>query len=939
MSDNNIAVKITADIVDLQTKFAVAKAEVNGLTSEMNKLAKASAAGTIDAAGTARLKQFAGDLLAARQESARYAGELEKAGFATSTFGRAMENGHGSISTATREFRALFDELSSGRTRQTPGTLAIIAQRVFGLGPAALGAVAGVVGLVGGLALLAYRAIEASKALNQMELGAQFVGNLTLSREALKQFADELSQAKNISASNAREIIGAFASMHDMSAAEVHALSAVVSDFAQVTGLEATKAKDELVKLFSEKESAETFAKSLGGIAQSQINMADSADKSGDAGQVFAAKLEILNSALDRTRGTIDKQNSSVMASFKNYFAYSGLLQAGMTTEQAQNALIQDQNEARARQVQLLQQLSKQIESTPQSRDQTLKTGVAVAEKENPVALQIDAAKAKVGELTAALTIAKERSDQVSVDKLTAGLSKANENLSNLQFGPILERMREQIAQVAVTWDGTQSGMLAKQIQISQGVLADVQQNSKERLAVETEIAHLQVQQRQAVGTELISNARTQIAEINGETSIGGIQRLEAERDIWVQILAGDRVTAAQRREVQRSLNQDIAAINKERQAQSQAIARSDADTDIAIARIKLESQRSALEEEVQTEQISVAQKFAILKDLANREFALNQQALQSELDNLKNQPIEYERVYNQIRELKEKQTLELAKLDRQAAQEAARQAKEQVTAWSSAVGEIESVESRLVTDIIGGRQRLSKSIEQISLELVTKEIANDVKAFTTRMLLDKNEEAQKKALGQGGLLYHLLNEQQKTTATVTGEAARTAAEASGDAARLSSQASAAVAGKAISRQAGSSTVMADAAKAFSGTYASVSQIPYVGWILAPAAAAAAFTAVGAYEGLASLDVGTNYVPRDMVAQLHEGEAVVPRAYNPASQGGEFGGGGGGGGAGGGDIHFHVSAIDAPSFVKWIRQNNGDFADAMKSVHRRFGLS
>lgn len=36
---------------------------------------------------------------------------------------------------------------------------------------------------------------------------------------------------------------------------------------------------------------------------------------------------------------------------------------------------------------------------------------------------------------------------------------------------------------------------------------------------------------------------------------------------------------------------------------------------------------------------------------------------------------------------------------------------------------------------------------------------------------------------------------------------------------------------------------------------------------------------------LPSYDIGTNYVPRDMVAQIHEGEMIVPKRFNPSTSG------------------------------------------------------
>jgi phage gpG-like protein len=37
--------------------------------------------------------------------------------------------------------------------------------------------------------------------------------------------------------------------------------------------------------------------------------------------------------------------------------------------------------------------------------------------------------------------------------------------------------------------------------------------------------------------------------------------------------------------------------------------------------------------------------------------------------------------------------------------------------------------------------------------------------------------------------------------------------------------------------------------------------------------------------GIPAFAVGTNYVPKDMIAQIHQGEAIVPKAYNPSAGG------------------------------------------------------
>src|SRR5487761_643864 len=123
-------------------------------------------------------------------------------------------------------------------------------------------------------------------------------------------------------------------------------------------------------------------------------------------------------------------------------------------------------------------------------------------------------------------------------------------------------------------------------------------------------------------------------------------------------------------------------------------------------------------------------------------------------------------------------------------------------------------------------------------------------------------------------------------------------------------------------------SVMKHAGSAAAAVYDDVSQIPYVGWVLAPPAAAAAFAAVAAFG---SFDVGAYALPSDMIIQAHQGEMILPAAQAAQVRAGQASVGafpsGGVGDAGG------VTVIVAPNFNvnAW---NGQDAANALKSQGR-----
>ena len=136
----------------------------------------------------------------------------------------------------------------------------------------------------------------------------------------------------------------------------------------------------------------------------------------------------------------------------------------------------------------------------------------------------------------------------------------------------------------------------------------------------------------------------------------------------------------------------------------------------------------------------------------------------------------------------------------------------------------------------------------------------------------------------------------------------------------------------AVAKELSLKEIATNAAKAASGAFSAVAAIPYVGPVLAPIAAAAAFAgtmAFGAYAAEGGFDVPPNIAP---VTQLHPREMVLPAnladsVRNMTGQGG------------GGDTHHHynVNAMDSRSMVEHFTAggSSSPLARAMQTLHGR----
>lgn len=484
---------------------------------------------------------------------------------------------------------------------------------------------------------------------------------------------------------------------------------------------------------------------------------------------------------------------------------------------------------------------------------------------------------------------------------------------------------------------------IEKQINVYQKKLAAEKQGSKEYLGIQSQIATLENQAAQIKSTGSIKQIKDQAAAEQNK-------RAEAEQSRKTEIQTIQDEAAADQRAIQTRRAQ-IEAYYQAGQINAQTYYAAVADMDRA---------QSAIEIAALNKQIELIKRKQATETAGSREYLQTQAELVA--------------VTNKIAAAQDHAAVVAIKANQQATAAAIRSAHEQLTAYQHMIQENLSEQqqansimyemgeltysamldnqrnfqrSKHANEMIALRQTMA-NFNQESQEykkLKAQEEAAERVHIARMKAIDAAEFQQKKQGYQnffqvitGGFANTIQGMLQGTTSFKDGMLNMLDNVVSfflqSCATMLAEWAATQLAQMVLHKETTKSTVMDDASKAAAATYASVSEIPYVGWLLAPAAAAVAFAGTMAFAEK-GFDIPAGVNP---ITQLHQREMVLPAkhadvirnlANNPGS-------GGSTSNSMNAPVTVNISAVDAQSVKKLFQQHGSTLVDVMGKEHRKF---
>ncbi len=704
--DLNLELVIKARGDQARAEIAATSASVQGMQTE---------AAAASSRWAQQLQADAAAWTAAKQTEATAS---EAAAASTEKLAKSVEDVGRVSPVALNEFRALFDELSSGRAYRSPGTIAIIAQKVFGLSTGALLAGGSIVGLGIALGYVTVKAIEASNAIDRIGIGAAFAGNLNLTSQEIKRVSDETG-------AGATQIEAVLARMGNMSSSVFEGLTISASEYARAMGVKGPQAAKALSgAIDSTNLSVAKLQQLFPGLTEEEAQNFLAIQRTGNAHQTAAALIDLVQSRMEQARsrvisydaGWTSLSNDIRLGAAALQTASLGTIQLSTIIEgvirywrvwladlkdgyhwvakYAQSLGIADQEQAVHNR--LIQEATKSFDakhwkSMVDGALALAHSGSGASKLAEAIKLSADSSAAKIDQLRAHIKLLKQEmsnSDATSADKLN--------------FASKIADYQKQLSSLTSSH-----------------------------------------------GTNYMQAARDQLSQLEESDQVSDDKRLGFELDFWKKKLAALSAGSKEYGQVLRTAQ----SLQREIDARQAAQAKQDLDAElqatVTAARAQVSQKRSILQQEVQLGQISTQQEIAQEKDLENQLYAIELKALQDrlKLENLR--PAQRKRINEEIEALEKQHDLKMKDLNNKGAL-AAQQA------WEKALQPISQAFDQTVRGMIQGTQSFQQGMANI-LDSIVMEFAN---------------------MEVETLVKHIATEAAKTTATASGASQRTAIQA-----------------------------------------------------------------------------------------------------------------------------------------------------------------
>ena len=912
MADNDVSVTFGADVSNLNAGAQQASAAVKAMadTTRASASQAQAAFGQFQTAATASFGANAQVASAANQASAALASNAGAANTAAAAHAKVASSAHGAgagIGFYIREAHALSDELLSGRFTQAQGTFSNLFVTFAQANPtlAAFGAAAAVV--AGTIGYLAYQAGATQRAIGDIQLTAT-VQQFQLTDQAAKDLLASVKETADVSSGDAAKIAQSFMRIGGEAGPALAQISSVyLPMLAREMGGDATQAAEKLSSMFADLTGAgRQYLAATNGVSAGTIETYDRFVQAGQAGQAYQLIVDAMIHRLEGAREATVEKNAATNAETALAMA-AGDAEYSLADKERFLALETSGTTAKLNeQIASLRTLRSELAGAT-SAQQQYAAALATANRFDAVRAQIDQTRNSIKLMSDQLAVATKSGDSAGVEALSRGIDRASDSLKKLQQQSAdgllgrdaVQQVHERLTELDNTWKGsTVDRVQAEKAALTQ-ILSDTSLTAAQRHDVEVEIAAKDKELRDA-----------------------GFRDFQAHENLKVAVA-----------------NQNKSAVLAVRQDElKQAVATYGQDSDQAIAAMQqVQAARNAIANEAQKAAKSTAsfdsqtsnnEKLAALADLDTKVGAIKEAASEREID--------FETERRQLLEIAaQRRAVELQYVNDKSSSASQRlridaeyaKATEKVTAdvnkqiyddYRRTYEQVGTAVSGQIDGMIRGQTTFGQAAENVALSIVEQWIAARIK-----MVADwAAGQAMQVAATQAA-------ETAKTAAVAGGVAARTAAESTGSAASLVTTAATVT-----------KSIAASAAETFAGIFGFLS--PVMGPAAAGPAASGEATVAAVAGSVPSFAVGAWSLPSDMLAQVHQGEMIVPAAPAAAMRAAMSSTAQSPSVTMQHTTHINVSAVDGASVASFFQNNSKPLLRAINDAVRKgthLGLS